>query len=152
MLYMLHREIQKEVAEAMKARDAVRLNTVRGLLSAFTNELVAKGRKPTEELRDEEALEVIKRSVKQRKDSIEQFRKGGRNDLAESEEAELKILEVYLPQMMSREEIRPIAEERVKEFGNDKSKIGQIIGAVMKDLKGRADGSDVKAVVESILG
>lgn len=149
---MLHKEIQKEVAEAMKAKDTVRLNTVRGLLSAFTNELVAKGRKPTEELRDEEVLEVIKRSVKQRKDSIEQFKKGGRNDLAESEEAELKILEVYLPQMMNQEEIKPIAEEKIKEFGNDKSKIGQIIGSVMKELKGKADGADVKTVVESLIG
>jgi len=149
---MLHKEIQKEVAEAMKAKDTVRLNTVRGLLSAFTNELVAKGRKPTEELNDEEVLEVIKRSVKQRKDSIEQFKKGGRDDLAEGEEAELKILEVYLPQMMSRDEIKPVAEEKVKEFGGDKSKMGQIIGAVMKDLKGKADGADVKAVVESLFG
>ncbi len=148
---MLHKEIQKEIAEAMKAKNTVKLNTVRGLLSSFTNELVAKGRKPTEELTDEEVLEVIRRSVKQRKDSIEQFKKGGRNDLAESEEAELKILEVYLPQMMSQDEIRPIVESKIKELGADKSKIGQLIGAIMKELKGKADGADVKAVVESIL-
>jgi len=147
---MLHQQIRDQIKEAMLARDTVRLNTLRGLLSSFTNELVAKKRKPNEELGDEDALDVVRRGVKQRKDSIEQFKAGGRNDLAESEEAELMILQTYLPQMMSRDEIKTIAEAKKQEMGADKSKLGQLVGAVMKELKGKADGADVKEVVESL--
>ena len=92
----------------MLARDTVRLNTLRGLLAAFTNEVVARACKPSEELTDDEATDVIRRSVKQRKDSIEQFTAGGRMDLVKSEQAELDILATYLPQMMSRDEIKKV--------------------------------------------
>ena len=94
---------------------------------------------------------VIKRLAKQRKDSIEQFRNGGREDLAGVEEKELAILEELLPQMMSQDAIRPIAEKKKAELGvEDKSKMGILVGAVMKELGGQADGSDVKAVVDSL--
>lgn len=148
---MLHSNIKSQIKEAMLAKEAVRLSVVRGLVAAFTNELVAKGRKPTEELSDEETLAVIRRAVKQRKDSIEQFKAGGRNDLVEAESAELAILEKYLPKMMSREEIKKIAEVKKTELGIvDKSKMGQFMGALMKELKGKADGGDVKEVVEKL--
>jgi uncharacterized protein len=101
---MLSTKIREELTVAMKARDSVKMNTLRGLLSAFTNELVAKGIKPQEEISDADAINVIKRAVKQRKDSIEQFRNGKREDLAQKEEAELKILETYMPVQMSREQ------------------------------------------------
>ncbi len=146
----LHIQIRDQIKEAMLAKETVRLNTLRGLLSAFTNELVAKKRKPNEELSDEEALDVIRRGVKQRKDSIEQFTAGGRKDLAESEEAELAILQTYLPQMMSLDEIRTVAEAKKIELNADKSKLGQLMGVVMKELKGKADGADVKTVVEAL--
>lgn len=147
----LHQTIKDQIKEAMLAKDSVRLNTLRGVLSAFTNELVAKKRKPQEELTDEESIDVIRRGVKQRKDSIEQFRKGGREDLAQSEEAELKILETYLPQMMPKDTILSIAQKRKEEMGiTDKSKLGMLMGAIMKELKGQADGQDVKEVVESL--
>lgn len=148
---MLHKQIKEEIKMALLAKDTVRLNVLRGLLAAFTNELVANKRKPQEELSDEEAIVVIKKSSKQRKDSIEQFRRGGRDDLAESEETEFKILENYMPKMMSKEEIKKKAIE-VKEKLNitDKSKIGQLVGAIMKETKGKADGADVKEVVESL--
>ena len=135
----------------MKAKDEVRLMVLRGLTAAFTNELVATNRKPTVPLPDEDALNVIRRMVKQRKDSIEQFRKGGREDLASREEAEQKILETYLPQMMSREEIEPIVKLKIAEMQADKSKAGILMGAVMSELKGKADGKMVKDVVESLL-
>ena len=148
----LHQTIQNQIKEAMLARDTVRLNTLRGLLAAFTNDLVAKRRKPNEELSDEDAIEVIRKGVKQRKDSIEQFRKGGREDLAKAEEAEMKILETYLPQLMSRDEIKKVVMAKKAEMGvTDKSKMGMFMGAVMKELKGRADGGDVKAVIEESL-
>lgn len=154
MIFMtIHEQIKETIKEVMRAKDMVRLNVVRGLLSAFTNELVAKKRKPSDTLPDEEALEVVGRAVKQRKDSIAQFEKGGRNDLAESEKAELVYLEKYLPKMMSLEEILPIVEVKMKEMGvTDKSKVGMLLGALMKELKGKADGADVKATVDKLLG
>ena len=147
----LHEKIKGEITEAMRARDSVRLTTLRSLVTAFTNELVATGHKPNEMLGDEGVLKVIKRSVNQHKDSIEQFRKGGREDLVANEEAELKILEVYMPTMMSREEIKKVAEAKKAELGiTDKSKLGQFMGAVMKELAGKADGGDVKVVIDEL--
>lgn len=144
-------KIREELKESMKARDALKTSVLRGLIAAFTNELVAKGKKPDEAISDDDALMVIKRAVKQRKDSIEQFRKGAREDLAEKEEAELKILETYLPAQMPREQIEKIARELKEKMGvTDKSKMGQFMGAVMKELKGQADGAVVKEVVESL--
>ncbi|MDO8604867.1 MAG: GatB/YqeY domain-containing protein [bacterium] len=108
----LHEEIKAEVKPAMMAKDAVRLSVVRNMISAFTNELVATGKTPQDMLDDAGALKVIKRLSNQRKDSIEQFINGGRPELAESEKAELVILEKYLPTLMSREEIKKIARKK----------------------------------------
>ena len=147
----LHEEIKGQIKDAMMAKDAVRLTTLRGLVSAFTNELVATQRKPQDFLTDEEVLAVIKRGVKQRKDSIQQFTDGGRADLAESEQAELSILEKFLPQMMSREDIKKVVEAKKAEMGvTDKTKQGLLMKAVMADLKGKADGGDVKAEVDAL--
>ncbi len=149
---MLQEKFKQEMIAAMKAKDEVRLRTIRGVLSAFTNELVAQKRRPTEILSDEDALNVIRRAVKQRKDSIEQFTAGGRNDLAEGESAELAILEQFLPQMMGREEIKVVVEKKMSELGvTSKADAGKLTGTVMKDLKGLADGADVKSVIDSLL-
>lgn len=149
----LHEQVQNELKEAMKAKDAVKLRTVRSMLTAFTNELVATGSTPQGTLDDEKALEVIKRLAKQRKESIVQYDNANRSELAELEKEELAVLESYLPQMMSKEEIRPVVEAKKTELGvDDKAKMGMLVGAVMKELKGKADGTDVKAVVEEILG
>ena len=148
---MLHEKIQNDIKEAMKARDEVRLSVLRGLKSAFTNEVVAKGRKPDEKLNDEETLAVIKRASKQRKDSINQFKDGGREDLAEKEEAELKIIEEYLPAEMSDEETSKIAKAKKEEMGvSDKSEMGKLMGAVMKETAGQADGQRVKKIIEDL--
>ncbi len=148
---MLHQQIKEEIKEAMKARDEVKLSVVRGLVSAFTNELVAKGKKPNEMLSDDQVLAIIKRAGKQRQDSIEQFTAGGRADLAVSEKAELKIIESYLPASMPREAVEKIAKAKIAELGADKSKMGVLIGAVIKETKGTADGALVKEVVEQLL-
>jgi uncharacterized protein YqeY len=149
---MIHTDLQKQIQNAMRAKEELKLSTLRGLLSAFTNELVAQKRKPTETLSDEEAFAVIRRQVKQRKDSIDQFRKGNREDLASKEEAEMQILEAYLPAMMSRDDIRKVVEAKKTEMGiTDKSQMGQFMGAVMKELKGKAEGDTVKAVIEEVL-
>lgn len=149
---MLHEEIKSTLKDAMKARDEVRLRTVRSMLTAFMNELVATGKKPQEMLDDAGVLAVIKRLAKQRKDSIEQFLAAGRDELAQIEKDELAVLETYLPTLMSRDAIRPIAAAKIAELGvADKSKMGLIVGALMKDLAGQADGADVKAVIEELL-
>ena len=148
---MLHEQIKNNIKEAMMAHDTVRLETYRGMLSAFTNELVSKNRKPNEILGDEEALAVITRLSKQRKDSIEQFKKGNREDLVKEEEAQLAILEVYLPKLMEKSEVEKIAKEKKEELGiTDATKKGVLMSALMKDLKGKADGSVVKEVVDSL--
>lgn len=137
--------------EAMKAKDATKLSVIRGLMSAFTNELVAKGRKPDEVLSDDEVLAVISRAVKQRKDSIEQFEKGGRPELAESEKAELAILQTYLPAQMSREEIEVYVNQKVAVEKPEKEKKNQFMGMIMKELKGKADGTMVKEALDKVL-
>jgi uncharacterized protein len=147
----LHQDIKNQVVEAMKARETERLNVLRGLLSSFTNEAVAKKRKPDEELTDEEVLGVISRAVKQRKDSIEQFEKGGRNDLAEVEKGELKILETYLPAQMSREEVSEYVKKKQADLNLPLDKKNQLMGIIMKELKGKADGMVVKAVIDTEL-
>ena len=114
---MLHEQIKNNIKEAMMAKDAVRLETYRNMLSSFTNELVSKNRKPNEILNDEEAIAVITRLSKQRKDSIEQFKKGNRPDLVAKEEAELKILEIYLPKLIGKEEVEKIAKAKKDELG-----------------------------------
>lgn len=137
---------------ALKARDEVRLTTLRGISSAFTNELVAQKKKPTDELSDADALAVIKRAVKQRKDSIEQFEKGGRTDLVEKEQAELAVLEEYLPEQASAEDIEKVARAKMEEMNvNDSSQMGPLLGAVMKEFAGNADGAEVKQIVEKLL-
>ena len=148
---MLHEDIKAGIKTATLAREKDKLGVLRGLVAAFTNDLVAKKKMPTDMLSDEEALEVIKRAVKRRLDSIDQFTKGGRPDLAEGEEMELKYLKAYLPQMMSQDEIRPIAEQKKAELNiTDKMKSGILVGAILKELKGKADGTDVKVVVDSL--
>ena len=136
---------------AMMAKDQTKLDVLRGIISAFTNELVAKKRKPDEMLSDEDALAVISRLAKQRKDSIEQFKKGGREDLVKEEEVQLKILEAYLPEMMPREEIEKIAKAKKEELGiTDPAKKGMLMSALMKELKGKADGAMVKELVDNL--
>jgi uncharacterized protein YqeY len=148
----LHQQIRDQIKEAMKAQDVIRLSVIRGLVTQFTNDLIILKRKPTDELSDEETLNVIRRAVKQRKDSIEQFRKGGREDLAHDEEVELKILETYLPASMPREEVEKFAKAKMEELGvKDKSEAGKFMGILMRELKGKADGDTVKSVVDSLL-
>ena len=134
---------------AMKARDSIKVDTLRGALSAFTNELVAKGKKPTEEIDDKDAITVLKRLAKQRKEAAESYEKGGRAELAEKEKTELKIIEGYLPQMASREDIEKVVREKMA--GADKAAAGKLVGAVMKEFAGTADGTLVKEVIESLL-
>ena len=148
----LQTKIKEELVVAMKAQDAVKLRTVRSMISAFTNDLVSSGKTPQDSLSDEKALSVIKRLAKQRKESITQYEAAGRGDLSGPEKEELEVLNMYLPTMMSKDEIKPVVEKQIKKLGDvDKSKIGVLIGSIVKELKGKAEGGDVKAVVEELL-
>ena len=148
---MLHEQIKNNIKEAMLAKDKVRLETYRAMLAGFTNELVSKNRKPNEILTDEEAIAVITRLSKQRKDSIEQYQKGNRDDLVKEESAQLEILETYLPKLMVKEEIEKVVKAKKEELGiTDATKKGMLMSAIMKDLKGKADGVLVKEVVDAL--
>ncbi len=154
----LHETIKNQIKDALRAKDTIRLDTLRGLNALFLNEMIsgkAVQIPGTEFIPDDKALALVKRSVKQRKDSIEQFEKGGRTDLAKKEKEELAILESFMPSLMTREEIKLVAHQRVdaiKAGGNfDPKSSGKIVGMIMKELAGKADGNDVKSVVEELL-
>ena len=147
----IHYRVKNKIKEAMMAKDSTALETYRGMLAAFTNELVAKGKKPNEILSDEEALSVITKMGKQRKDSIEQFQKGNREDLVKVEEAQLRILETYLPKLMDKSEVEKLAKAKKDELRiSDPAKKGMLMSALMKDLKGKADGAVVREVVDGL--
>jgi len=148
---MLQEKIKNQIKEAMLAKEPVRLEVLRGMSAAFMNELVSKGKKPQDVLSDEDALQVIMRLAKQRKDSIEQFTKGNREDLVAEEKAQLAVIEAYLPKMMEKDEVLSLAKAKKEELGiTDPTKKGMLMSALMKDLKGKADGTLVKEAVDSL--
>jgi uncharacterized protein YqeY len=147
----LQKKIKDDIKTAMIARDSVSLITLRGIANALTIELDAQKRPVSDELSDEDTIRILQRLVKQRKDSIEQFTKGERPDLVASESAELAIIEKYVPAMMTKEDIKKIAEAKKVEMGiTDKTQVGKLMSTLMKDLRGKANGSDVKEVVEGL--
>ncbi len=147
----LHKQIKDGIKDAMLKKDTLRLTVLRNISAVFTNEMLAK-KITTPEMSDDDAITIIRRLVKQRKDSIEQFTKGNRIDLVKNEEAEMKILEAFLPQMMNKEEIEKVVKAKVAEAGTiDKAKLGQFMGGIMKELKGKADGMLVKQILEELV-
>ena len=147
----LQEQIKEEMKNSMRARESAAVMTYRGLMSAFTNEVVAKKLTPDTPISDEDAIIVITREAKRRKDSIAQFSDAGRDDLADDEKAELALLEKFLPTMMSIDEITKIVSAKKEAMGiTDPTEKGKFIGAVMGELKGKADGADVKSVVDSL--
>ncbi len=148
---MTQADLKEQLKDAMRAKDATKLAVIRGLMSAMTNESVAKGKGPDGVLSEDEVMTVVMRAAKQRKDSIEQFEKGGRPELAEGEKVELAFLQTMLPVQMSHEEIVAAAQAKASEMGvTDKTGANQLMGALMKDLRGKADGTLVKEVVDSM--
>jgi hypothetical protein len=148
---MLHEQIKGKIKEAMLAKNAILLKALRAMVAAFTNELVAKNKKPNEFLSDEEVLSVITRLAKQRKDSIAQFKQGNREDLVKEEQDELEIFDTYLPKMMEKNEVEKIAQSKKTELNiNDVKEKGKLMQVLMKDLKGKADGMIVKEVVDAL--
>ncbi len=147
----LYQTLGDDLKQAMKAGDAFRRDTLRLLQSAVKNMAIEKRQAPAE-LADGDIEEVIKKLVKQRKDSITQYRAGHREDLAEKEEAERVLLSAYLPEAMPEAELQSLVSETLKESGFvTKDKMGQAMGVVMKKVAGRASGDDVRRVVEGLL-
>jgi hypothetical protein len=144
----LKEEITTGIKLAMKSGEKTRLQTLRFLLSSVKNKEIDK----RADLTDEEILQVIATSVKQHKDSIEQFTKGGRDDLAAQEKAELEILVAFLPPQLSEAEIKEVVAKVAKEIGASTMKdMGGLMKAVMIKLKGKADGKLVQDMVKQIL-
>ena len=148
---MLHDDIKKETLEALKSKDDVRLQTLRGIQTGITNKLVQIGKKPNETLEDKEVLSVIKKLSKQRKESIEQYKNAGREDAVEVESKELDILKEYLPKELSENEIRDAVSKKLASLSDEqKSNKGALIGIIMKDLSGSADGKVVSKIINEL--
>lgn len=149
---MLHETLRKDMQAAMKAKDAVRLGTLRMALTACTNTLIEQGKKPNELLEDDATIQVLKRLVKQRKESAEQYRNANQEERARAEEAEQAVLKEYLPAEMPEEEIRAIVVGKQQELGViEKKDTGTLMQAVMKEVQGKVDGSTVAKIVAEVL-
>lgn len=144
----LTERIRTELTESMKARDAVRTSTLRMIQAAFKNEQIEKGH----ELADDEAEAVIRRAVKQRHDSIEQYEKGGRQDLADKEKVELALLQNYLPQQMSDIETEKMVQDVIAMVGaTSKADVGRCMKEIMAKHKGNVDGKKVQQILARCL-
>jgi uncharacterized protein YqeY len=143
--------VAEDLKAALKSGDTFQRDALRFLSSALKNEAIDL-RKPLTDLTDEETEAVIRRSVKQRRDSITSYRTGGREDLAVKEEAELHLLEKYLPAELSAEEVEKIVAAVIAEAGPFTGKdMGKVMGLVMKKIANRASGDAVKTVVARLL-
>ncbi|HMB17570.1 MAG TPA: GatB/YqeY domain-containing protein [Candidatus Paceibacterota bacterium] len=148
----IHKNLKEELKEAMKEKNKVKVSVIRDLLTAFTNKAVETGEKAHSILDDEAALGVIKKKAKQRKDSIESFKEGDRDDLVKKEQAELEVIEEYLPEQLSDDEVEKIIDEVIKETGaEDMSEMGQVMSKVMDKVGAQAEGGKVSDIVKQKL-
>ena len=143
-------KLRQDLKQAQLNGDEIKVSTLRLLLSEIQNNQIKKG--PEVQLSDEEIISIIQREIKVRKEAAEGFRKGGREDSALKEEAEQKVLEVYLPAQLSIGELTQIVETSINETGaTSMQDMGKVIGAVMGKVKGQADGSVVSSIVKQKL-
>ncbi len=149
----LKERISNDIKTAMKAKDKIRLETVRSIKKVILEKEVEVRPKGQDQLTPEQELEVLAQQAKQRRDSIEQYRQGGRDDLADKEAQELAIIETYLPAQLSTEEIEAIIDKIIASVGASSPKdMGKVMGPAMKELKGKADGKQVQEIVKAKLG
>ena len=143
----LQQRVDSDLKEAMRAKDGTKLGVLRMLKSALKYAAIAKSGAESE-LSDAEAVQVIRKQAKQRQDSIESFEKGGRSELAEKEKEELAILNTYLPQAMSPEELEKVVRETIAELGaTSKAQMGAVMKASQAKAGGRADGKTLSTEV-----
>ncbi|MEX0723086.1 MAG: GatB/YqeY domain-containing protein [Gracilimonas sp.] len=142
-----------DIKEAMKAKDKNKLLVLRSLKAKLMEKEISERKGGEAKLSDEQAVEVLMKAAKQRKESIDQFEEGGREDLAENEKKELALIEEYLPEMMDEEEVRKVVQEKIKALSaSGPEHMGKVMGPLMGQLKGKADGSLVSKIVKEELG
>ncbi len=147
-----YQKILDDIKTAMKQKEQHRLDVLRSLKSAIFEKEVSERKDGKAELSDEDVVNVIMKAAKQRKDSIQQYREAGRDDLADNEEKELKIIESYLPEMMSEDDIKQIVQEAIDSTGaSGPQDMGKVMGQVMPKVKGKADGAQVNRIVKELL-
>jgi len=144
--------IISDMKKAMKERDSFRLQVLRSLKSKLMEKEISERKGGDAKLSDEQAVEVLMKAAKQRKESIDQFKNGGRDDLVEKEEKELVLIESYLPEMMDEKEIRKKVQAKIEQTGaTGMQDMGKIMGALMSELKGKAEGSEISRIVKEEL-
>lgn len=140
--------LNEDMKQAMKSQDKFRLSVIRMIRSSIKNIEIDQRR----DLNDDEVLEILNREVKQRKDSLQEFEKAGRDDLVEQLSKEIEIILEYLPQQLNEEEIQAIVQQTIQEVGaSSKAEMGKVMGALMPKVKGRADGKLVNQIVQRLL-
>ncbi len=144
------KKINEDLKNALKSKETTKVLVLRGLLAALQNEQIKIGKE--QELTEERIIQVLSHEAKKRKDAIELYLKGNRPDKAENEKKELKILQNYLPEQLTAEELMKIIDKAIQETGaqtlQDK---GKVMGKVMATAKGKADGKEVKEIVQKKL-
>ncbi|MBX6353832.1 MAG: GatB/YqeY domain-containing protein [Thermoflavifilum sp.] len=144
----LSERLTEDLKQAMKAQDKVRLSVIRMVRAAMKNREIEKGGPLT----DDDVIGVIQKELKQRQDSLQAFESAGRTDLADQTKAEMAVLQTYLPEALSPEELREMAERVIAEVGATGPRdIGKVMSALMPQVRGRADGRQVQQVVQSLL-
>jgi uncharacterized protein YqeY len=145
----LGERLNEDMKQAMKSQDKFKLSVIRMVRSSIKNQEIDLKRT----LDDNEVLDILSREIKQRKDSLQEFEKAGRNDLVEGLQAELAILAEYQPQQLTEEEVKAIVQETIEQVGaSSKADMGKVMTALMPKVKGRADGKTVNQLVQQLLG
>ncbi|WP_394233010.1 GatB/YqeY domain-containing protein [Niallia oryzisoli] len=140
--------LNSDIKQAMKNKEKDKLTTIRMIKASIQNEAIKLGH----DLSEEEEVTVLSREVKQRKDSLHEFEKAGREDLVDKIRAELQYVELYMPEQLSEEEVTEIVKQAISETGaSSKAEMGKVMSAVMPKVKGRADGSLVNKLVQQHL-
>ncbi|NBD22861.1 GatB/YqeY domain-containing protein [Paenibacillus glycinis] len=144
----LSERLNDDMKQAMKSQEKFKLTTIRMIRSSVKNQEIELKRP----LEDSEVLDILSREIKQRKDSLQEFEKAGRDDLAKDVAAEIEIISVYLPQQLTEEEIKLIVQQTIQETGaSSKAEMGKVMSALLPKVKGRADGKLVNTFVQQFL-
>lgn len=148
----LKEQILEDLKSAMKAKDKDRLQVLRSLKAKLQEKEIAERKDGEATLTEDQAIAVLMKAAKQRKESITQFEEGGREDLAEKEKSELAIIEEYLPKMLTEDEVREVVSKKIADLGAEGPQdMGKVMGPIMGILKGKADGGLVSKVVKEEL-
>ena len=145
----IEKTLESDFIHAMKAKDSLKVSVLRMLKAALSNHKIQK---KSDSLEDEEVLDIIRKQVKQRKESLESFEKGGRKDLAEKERLEMNLLLAYLPAQLSDEEIKAEAKKAIAACAaQTKAEAGKVMKVLMPALKGKADGKRINEILMALL-